>query len=162
MQKNLLGVCASCLIFMALPHPAQGQVRLALVDILKTLNESSIGQEAKSGLTEFIQSRQELIDKEEGKIEEFKAELARTPEASEILRERRTAELERLIEEYREATARLQQEIAEKQEELTLQVTERLKTVVEEIGLVEEYTLILDKDDDIVLYCDKALLLEIK
>lgn len=132
------------------------------MDILKTLNDSSIGQRAKHRLAEIIRSRQELMDKREKEIDELREGLAMLPDQSGELRERRGAELGRLIEEYTVTARRFQKEIEEEQEGLTRQITESLKGIVEEIGQVEDYSLIIDRDEDFVLYCDKALLLEIQ
>ncbi|NTU42913.1 MAG: OmpH family outer membrane protein [Nitrospirales bacterium] len=166
MKKSFTGtfaaVLVSCLISLLPSGPAYGQLKLGVLDILATLNDSSLGRQAKAGLTEQIQSRQAIIDEKEKEIEGLRADMASLPAVSGELRERRVVELGQRIEEYTETVKTLQREIEERQEDLTRKMTVRLKTIVEEIGQVEEYSLILDRDEDFVLYCDKALLLEVR
>ncbi len=162
LPKIILAVCSCCIVALLPLSTAHGQMRLGVVDVLKTLNDSSIGLEAKHGLSEFIRSRQEIMDKKEKEIEELREGIAMLPEQAAELRERREAELGRLIELYTGTAGRLQEEIEGEQARLTQQITEKLKAIVEEIGEVEDYSLIIDGDEELVLFCDKSLQIEIK
>ena len=136
---------------------AADTVKIGVVDLLKALNESEVGKKAKGDLEAIIKLKQISIDEKGKKIEQLKAELDK--QASIISGEAKKSkeeDIERLIRDYQRIVTDSQAEVKKKEGELTNNILKELREVIEKIGQEEEYTLILEQAEGLVLYSNKA------
>lgn len=160
-MKRFLVVLISGLFFLScglvqLTFAAE-TIKIGVVDLLKALNESDVGKKAKTDLESIIKSKQLSIDEKGKKIEQLKAELDKqasiiSPEAKKSKEE----DIERLIRDYQRIVTDSQAEVKKKENELTNDILKELREVIERIGQEEDYSLILEHAEGLVLYSKKA------
>ena len=127
--------------------------KVGTVDMQKALQTVEAGKKAKSQLeTEFNKKKQEL-QKEEASIkkmhEEFqKQSLVMTDQA----RQKKEAEIRERFMKFQEVTARSQQEIQKKEQELTEPIIVKLRTIIKDLASKKGYTVVLEKNENTVLF----------
>jgi outer membrane protein len=129
------------------------EVRIGTVDMQKALQTVEIGKKAKSQLEKEFNSKKKELQGEESSIkkmtEEFKKQsLVMSDEA----RGKKQAELQERILKFQELTARSQAEIQQKQQDLTQPIINKLRTIIADHAKKRNYTLILEKNENTVLY----------
>ncbi len=135
-----------------------GDVKIGLVDIIKALNLSDPGKKAKADLETLIQAKQDAINEKGLAIETMRGDLEKqssvlSPEA----RKTREEELEQAIKEYQRLVTDSQTEVKKKESRFTLDIVKDLRKIISKIGEEENYTIILVKADELVLYSKKGI-----
>lgn len=151
----------SCLASLALmwmsllgvQYVAAQEMKIGTVDMQRAIQNVEAGKKAKSQLEKNFNSRKKELQAEESSIkkmgEEFrKQSLALNDEA----RAKKQAELQERIMKFQEMTARSQQEIAQKEQELTQPIVTGLRKVISEVAKQKGYTVILEKNENTVLF----------
>lgn len=129
------------------------EIRVGVVDMQKAIQTVEAGKKAKGQLEKEFNSRKKDLQAEEASIkkmgEEFrKQSLALTDEA----RQKKQAELQERILKFQQLTASSQQELAQKEQELTQPIVSRLRSVISDLAKQKGYTVILEKNDNTVLF----------
>ena len=132
---------------------ADAPVKLGTVDMQKALQAVDEGRKAKSQLEKEFNERKKSIQAEEASIrkagEEFKKQSAvLTDEA----KAKKNSELQERMMKLQELTMRSQQDIQKKERELTDPLIKRLRIVIEKIAKEKGYTVVLEKNENTVLY----------
>ena len=136
---------------------AEEAVKIGVVDLLKALNESEVGKKAKGDLEAMIKLKQLSIDEKGKKIEQLKADLDKQASIiSAEAKKSREEDIERLIRDYQRIVTDSQAEVKKKEGELTNNILKELREVIEKIGQEEDYTIILEQAEGLVLYSNKA------
>ncbi len=132
--------------------------KIGYVDLQKALNESEGGKRAKSSLEEIIKAKQKIIDERGAEIEKLKSEMDKQASllSAEALKKKQD-ELDRKIREYKRFVQDSQEEVKKKEAELTKEILNDLVKVVQQIGKEENYTIILEKAEGLILYADSAI-----
>ncbi|NDD91929.1 OmpH family outer membrane protein [bacterium] len=128
-------------------------VKVGVVDMQRAIQGVESGKKAKSQLEKEFNARRAELQKEEASIkkmgEEFrKQSLVLNDEA----RSKKQAELQERVMKFQELTARSQQEIAQKEQELTLPIVQKLRSIISELAKKKEYSVILEKNENTVLF----------
>jgi outer membrane protein len=144
---------AAVAVALSLSVAAADDLRVGTVDMQKAIQSVDAGKKAKSQLEKEFNTRKKELQTEEASIkkmgEEFrKQSLALNDEA----RARKQGELQERIMKFQELTARSQQEIAQKEQELTQPIVAGLRKAVSEVARQKGYTVILERNENTVLF----------
>jgi len=151
MKKISLGLFIGALL--AVSGAYAEEAKIGTVDMQKALQSVDAGKKAKSQLeTEFNKKKQEL-QKEEASIkkmhEDFqKQSLVMTDQA----RTKKEAEIRERFMKFQEVTARSQQEIQKKEQELTEPIIGKLRGVIQDLAKKKGYSVVLEKNENTVLF----------
>jgi len=135
-----------------------GDVKIAVVDLRRALNETDEGQAAMKKLTKHK-------DKLQKKIEAKEKEILQQKESIEKQQNVLTKEaLQAKVEEYYRAVTELQQtymqfqrELMQKETKATQEILEKMAEILEDIGKSEGYTVILDRSVGAVVWAPSHL-----
>lgn len=132
---------------------AEKPVKIGVVDLQKSLNDSQAGQKAKKSLTELITAKQKSVDGKASEIEKLRMELDKqstvlSPEA----KKQKEEKLERDMRDYQRMVKDTQEELQKKESELTTSIIKELRQIVKKIGDDEGYTIIFEQVEGIILY----------
>ena len=154
MKKFICGWCALLAMVVSFAFEAAAEtVKIGVVDMQRAIQGVESGKKAKAQLEKEFNARKAELQKEEAAIkkmgEEFrKQSLVLNDEA----RGKKQAELQERVMKFQELTARSQQEISHKEQELTLPIIEKIRSIIGELAKKKEYSVILEKNENTVLY----------
>lgn len=128
-------------------------IKIGTVDMQKALQTVDAGKKAKSELEKEFNAKKKELQTEEAAIkkmgEEFKKQsLVMNEEA----RGKKQGEIQERIMRFQETTARSQAEIQQKEHQLTEPIISRLKSIVGEMAKTKGYTIVLEKNENMVLF----------
>lgn len=135
------------------------QVRVAVVDMQRALNETEDGRNAKAQLKRLFKRRQQTLDQRTEEIKKMKEGL--DPDAIAVLS---NAEKNKRLEEYQKAFVELQttyveyqRELAQKEAQLTKGIIERMGSILQTIGREQGYTMIVERNEGGVVWAQPSL-----
>ena len=133
-------------------------LKIAYVDIQKAVNECNAGKDAKKVITKEVEKFQRLIADKQKELQTLKESLDKqtlmmTPDA----RANKEREYQSKLREFQRWGEDSQNEINQKRMELERSISVGLIKTIQKIGTDEGYTLILERNENIVLHISKAL-----
>jgi outer membrane protein len=131
-------------------------VKIACVDIQRAINECNGGKEAKKALTREAEKIQNLIFEKQKELQAMKESfdkqsLVLSPEA----KASREKEIQARFRDYQRWGEDVQNEMNQKKMEVEKTLFISLQKVIQRLGTDEGYTLILEKNESIVLFASK-------
>lgn len=128
-------------------------IRIATVDMQRALQAVKDGKKARQTLEKEFNSKKTELEKEKASIEKMHEELQKQ---SLVMNEKalakKQAELQQKVMQLQELTARSQYEIQKREQELTAPIVEKLKGVISKIAKDKGYSVVLEKNEQTVLY----------
>lgn len=139
--------------FSAVAATDSKDIKIAVVDLQKALQSVESGKKAKSTLEKEFNEKKKQLQAEEEAIkkmtEEFKKQsLVLSDEA----KARKQNEIQERLVKYRELFGKSQFDIQNRERQLTEPIISRLKGIVEDFGQKQGYTIILEKNENNVLF----------
>jgi len=133
-------------------------MKIGSVDIQKAVNECKAGKEDKKVLTKEVEKSQVLIAEKQKELQEMKELLEKqgltlNPETRGV----RERELQAKLRDSQRWGEDAQNELNQKRKEMERNISIGLIKVVQEIGAKEGYTLILEKNENIVLFTSNSI-----
>ncbi len=133
-------------------------VKIAYVDLQRTLNETKIGKEEKKKLEQTARKHKSDLAKErqrlEKKAEEFgKKRAVLKPEIA--VKQQR--ELEEEYIKLQERYVKIQREVVESEAKAVNSVFKRARPIINKIGERENYTVILEKTESMILFAKAGI-----
>ena len=133
-------------------------LKFAYVDIQKAVNESNAGKDAKKAITKEVEKFQGQIASKQKELQTLKESLEKqapmlTPDA----RATREKEYQNKLREFQRWGEDTQNEINQKRVEMERNISIALQKVIQKVGADEGYTLILEKNESIVLFVSKTI-----
>jgi outer membrane protein len=127
--------------------------KIGTVDMQKALQNVEAGKKAKAQLEKEFNAKKKELQTEEASIkkmgEEFKKQsLVLNDEA----RMKKQSEIQERIMKFQELTARSQAEIQQKEQELTQPIIMRLRQIIGDMAKQKGYTVVLEKNENTVLF----------
>jgi len=132
--------------------------KIAYVDIQKAVNESNAGKDAKKVITKEVEKFQRLIADKQKELQTLKESLEKqapmlTPDA----RTTREKEYQNKLREFQRWGEDTQNEINQKRMEVERNISIGLLKVIQKVGADDGYTLILEKNESLVLFVSKTI-----
>ncbi len=150
------GFTVFLLLFLTVPLWAQEKVRIGVVDIQRAISESEAGKKAKEKFRAQVKKIEAGLLREKQEVERLRSSFEKK---SLLLKEDERRNLQREIQK-RERSYRLsmrdhEQELREREGEMTAKMLKDLQKVIGEVGKGEKFTLILERSQ--VPYSDKSI-----
>ena len=155
--KGLVAVIG-IVLFAFLGSALAVDLKIAYVDIQKAVNESNTGKDAKKVITKEVEKFQRQIADKQKELQTLKESLEKqapmlTPDA----RATREKEYQNKLREFQRWGEDTQNEINQKRVEMERNISVALQKVIQKVGADEGYTLILEKNENIVLFVSKTI-----
>jgi len=134
------------------------ELKIGSVDIQKAVNECQAGKEAKKNLLNEVEKFQKMVTDRQKELQGMKESLEK--QAPMLTQEARTAkekDYQVKVREFQRWGEDSQNEVNQKRVEMERRIAQDLLKVVQKIGAEEGYTIILEKNETIVLYTNSAL-----
>lgn len=132
---------------------AAADEKIGVVDMQTALQSVDAGKKAKAELEKDFNKKKQELQNEESAIKKMGEELKKQSLVmNEEARQKKQAELQERIMKFQEKTARSQAEIQKKERELTDPIINSLRNVISELAKKRGYTVVLEKDENNVLF----------
>ena len=153
MRNTVFGIIALTGIFACGLATAADDMRIGTVDMQVALQTVDAGKKAKAQLEKELTAKKKELQAEEDSIkkagEEFKKQsLVLSDEA----RAKKQSELQERIMKFQEETGRSQMELQKKEHDLTQPIINQLRTIISDIAKKKGYTIVLEKNENTVLF----------
>ncbi len=157
--KTKVIILCGVLIFWAFGGTAHAvEIKIGYVDMQKALNESEAGKEAKVVMESEVMKFQNEIAQRQGELQALQETLQRQGlMLSEKARKEKESEYQDKLKEYKRWGEDRQGELKQKQMELTKAALKGLQAVVKKLGEEEKFTVILEKNEAVILYASRAI-----
>ena len=135
---------------------AQDRVKIGFIDVQRAISESQAGKRARDRFQAQVKKAETDLLKEKQELERLKSELDKKgPLLKEDERRNQEVDLQKRAVNYQRAMGDLQQELRQKEGEMTGDILKDLEKIVTEVGKSEKFTLILERTQ--ILYSDQAI-----
>jgi outer membrane protein len=162
-EKNLRVAAGILLLIFAgglFPRAVYSQnsnLKIGSVDIQKAVNECKAGKEAKKDLTKEVEKFQRLVAEKQKELQEMKETLEKqglllNPD----VRAAREKELQTKLRDFQRWGEDIQNEMNQRRAEVERNISIGLQKVIQKVGADEGYTLILEKNENIVLFSSQS------
>ena len=154
---NAAGLAALVCLGTAVPVCAT-ELRIAVVDMQRALNECDAGKRAKDQVKSKFEKSQEDLKRQREDLDRRKEEYERK---ATVLKEEERRNLEKDLEarslEFKRKFEDFQRDLKRTDAELTSTIVEELYGVVRDYGAKNTYSLVLEASSGALLYGDRAL-----
>jgi len=150
-------VASGAAAWLALAGTVQAEMRVAVVDMQRALNECDAGKKAKDSVKGKFEKAQLDLKKEREDLDKARDEFEKKALLlKEDERRNRERELENRALDFKRKYEDLQRDLKRTDAELTSGIVEQLYGIVNDYGRQQGYTLVLEASSGL-LYADKAL-----
>lgn len=150
------GILVLLFFLIAIPAWAQEKVKIGFVDIQRAISESQAGKKAKERFQTQIKKVESDLLKEKQEVERMKNDFDKK---GALLKEEERLNLEKELQRralgYQRSMQDHQEELRQKEGEMTSEILQDLQKIVTEVGKNEKFTLILERSQ--VLYSDQGV-----
>ncbi|HSF59532.1 MAG TPA: OmpH family outer membrane protein [Candidatus Binatia bacterium] len=147
---------AICLFVYAGVGWSQDKIKIGFVDIQRAITESNAGKRAKERFQAQVKKAESDLLKEKSELERLKSDLDKKgPLLKDEEKRNLEGDLQRRFVNYQRGMQDLQQELRQKENEMTGDILRELEKIVTEVGKAEKFTLILERTQ--ILYTDQAI-----
>jgi len=131
-------------------------VKIGFIDVQRAISESQAGKRAKDRFQAQVKKAEADLLKEKQELERLKSELDKKgPLLKEDERRNLEGDLQRRYVNYQRTMTDQQQELRQREGEMTGDILKELEKIVNEVGKAEKFTLILERSQ--ILYSDQAI-----
>ena len=132
--------------------------KIGFVDIQKAVNECNAGKDAKKAILKEVEKFQRIIAEKQKELQTMKDNLDKqasmlTPEA----RATKEKDYQSKLKEFQRWGEDNQNELNQRRVEMERNISIGLVKVIQKLGADEGYTLILERNETIVLFASKAI-----
>ncbi len=129
------------------------EFKIAVVDLQKALQSVEAGKKAKASLEKEFNDKKKVLETEENSIKKMTEDFKKQSLVlSEDAKAKKQNEIQERVLKYRELFGKSQMEIQGRERELTDPIIQKLKGVVEEMGNKKGYTMIVEKNENAILF----------
>lgn len=153
-----LAVAAAMAWLVAGVDTARAEVRIAVVDMQRALNECSAGRKAKEQVKAKFERAQDQLKRQRDELDRLRDDLERKAEALSLdARREREKDLESRALEFKRKSEDFQRDLKRTDAELTAGIVEELYSIVADYGREQGFGLVLEASNGGLLYADKSL-----
>jgi len=154
-HNTILGLLVSSLASFSV---FAADVKIGYVDMQKAIQETAAGKKAKKELEDEFNKKKKDLEKREADIKKMHEDFEKRSMAmNEDARMKKQNEIRGEMGKYQENAAKAQMEIQKKERDLTQPIVTRLRTLLEDIAKKEDYTVILEKAENSVMWAKKEI-----
>jgi len=135
---------------------AQERVKIGFIDVQRAISESQAGKRARDKFQAQVKKAEGDLLKEKQELDRLKGEFdKKSPLLKEDERRNVEADLQRRYVNLQRSMGDQQQELRQKEGEMTGDILKELEKIVNEVGKADKFTLILERSQ--ILYSDQAI-----
>ena len=132
--------------------------KIGYVDMQKAIQETSSGKKAKKELEKEFNAKKAELQKKEGDLKKMDEDLRKKAAAlSDEARTKKMQELQTEAMKFQREVSESQMNIQKKERELTQPILEKLQAALEKLAKEGGYTVVLEKNEQSVLWAKKDL-----
>ncbi|HEU4341039.1 MAG TPA: OmpH family outer membrane protein [Candidatus Binatia bacterium] len=147
---------AISLALLPISTSAQEKVKVGFIDIQRAISESQAGKRAKERFQAQVKKAEAELLKEKQELERLKSDLDKKgPLLRDDERRNLEADLQRRYVNYQRSMTDYQQDLRQREGEMTGDILKELEKIVSEVGKAEKFTLILERSQ--ILYSDQGI-----
>jgi outer membrane protein len=144
MRRTLFA--ASLFAAAAAASGARAQMKIGYVDVQRAIQESEEGKSARVRLKGEFEQRRAQIDKKSADLEKMQQEYEKqAPVLSDEAKKKKQEEFQKLLIDTRKAASELQEDMAGKEQQAMASILQKLQSVVAEIADRESLNFVFDK-----------------
>ena len=133
-------------------------LKLAFVDIQRAVNECSAGKQAKQAITKEVEKVQRVVADKQRELQGMKESLEKqAPMLNPETRATKEKEYQSKLRDFQRWGEDSQNELNQKRMEMEKNISMGLQKVIQKVGAEDGYTLILEKNENIVLFVSKSI-----
>jgi outer membrane protein len=134
------------------------EIKLGFIDMQKAIQETAAGKKAKKELEDEFNKKKKDLDKKEADIKKMGEDFEKRSMAmNEDARMKKQAEIQGEMRKYQEQAAKSQMEIQKRERDLTQPIVDRLRKIIDELAKKEDFTVILEKSEQSVMWAKKEI-----
>jgi len=134
------------------------EIKVGCVDMQRAMNECHAGIEAKKAIGKEMEKLQKLFAERQKELQTIKDSFDKqAPMMKPEARAAKEKEFQTKVRDYQRWLEDNQKEIQQKGMEMERTILQGVQKVVKKVGEEEGYTLVLEKNENIVLYSSKAI-----
>jgi outer membrane protein len=156
-SKWIIGSLSS-LVLVASASAAAQDSKIGYVDMQKAIQETSAGKKAKKELEKEFNAKKSELQKKESDIKKMDEDLKKKSVAlSDEMKGKKMQELQQEMMKFQQEVGESQLKIQKKERELTQPILEKLQAAIEKVAKDGGYTLVLEKNEQSVLWAKKEI-----
>jgi outer membrane protein len=133
------------------------EFKIGLADMQKALQNVEAGKSAKAKLEKEFNAKKKELQAEEANLKKTQAELSKQMAVlSDDARAKKQQEFQERVMKFQEAAQKAQMEIQQKEQEATAPIIAKLKELIKSVASEKGYALVLEKNENVVLYSKDA------
>jgi len=137
---------------------AFGELKVGCVDIQRAMNDCQAGIEAKKVIGKEMEKLQKLFAERQRELQTMKESIERqAPMMRPEVRETKEKEFQTKVRDYQRWLEDNQKEIQQKGAGMERAILQDIQKIIKKIGEEEGYTVILERNENIVLFSSKAI-----
>ncbi len=134
------------------------ELKIGCFDIQRAMNECNAGKEAKKTISKEMEKLQRLFAERQKELQTMKETLEKqAPMLAQDARATKEKEFQTKVRDYQRWLEDNQKEIQQKGLELERKILADIQKVIQKMGMDEGYTLVLEKNENIVLFASKSI-----
>jgi len=134
------------------------EMKLGCIDMQRAMNECQAGVEAKKVIAKEMEKLQKLFAERQKELQTLKESFEKqAPMMKPEARATKEKEFQAKVRDYQRWLEDNQKEIQQKGMEMERTILQGIQKVIKKIGEEEGYTLVLEKNEAILLYSSKAI-----
>jgi outer membrane protein len=152
-NHRLIAFAVLALGFLATPVSAAE--RIGYVDMARVMSESAAGKRARAEIEGMVKLKQEQISRESQKLKTLQQSLEKEQLTLTAAQKRtKQRDFDKKVQDYQQLAADTQRELGQKNVEHSRKVIVDVRAVIREIAQQEKLLLVLEKNDQPVLYAE--------
>jgi outer membrane protein len=161
MNKKKIGIMIGILFLIESGFTlsiASAELKIGCVDIQRSMNECQAGVEAKKVIAKEMEKLQKLFAERQKELQTLKESFDKqAPMMKPEARAAKEKEFQTKVRDYQRWLEDNQKEIQQKGMEMERTILQGMQKVIKKIGEEESYTLVFEKNENIVLFSSKAI-----
>lgn len=150
------GLLVVVMVFAPALAWCQDRVKIGFIDVQRAISESVAGKRAREKFQAQVKKAEGDLLKEKNELERLKGELDKKgPLLKDDERRNLEGDLQRRYVNYQRSMNDQQQELRQREGQMTSDILKELEKIVNEVGKAEKFTLILERSQ--ILYSDQGI-----
>ncbi len=134
------------------------EVKIGYIDMQKAIQETAAGKKAKKELEDEFNKKKKDLEKKEADIKKMHEDFEKRSMAmNEDARMKKQQEIRMEMGKYQETAGKAQMEIQKRERDLTQPIVTKLRSIIDDIAKKEEFTVILEKSENSVMWAKKDI-----
>jgi outer membrane protein len=155
MLKNMILIVFA--IVLATPAFA-AEIKIGFIDMQRAIQETAAGKKAKKELEGEYNKKKKELEKQEADIKKMGEDLEKKSLVmAEDVRMKKQGEIQGQMRKYQELAAKSQMELQKREQENVAPIVKKIRSIIEEIAKKEDYTAILEKSEQSVMWAKKEI-----